>query len=94
MTEVARQTALQKANATKYIDKMISKGLVYRFQKEKDRRNIYVALTPLGKDLVENTFQMLHGNLEEQLEKHATEEERIKLTECYQFIYDILVRFD
>ena len=89
MTEVARQTALQKANATKYIDKMISKGLVYRFQKEKDRRNIYVALTPLGKDLVENTFQMLHGNLEEQLEKHATEEERIKLTECYQFIYDL-----
>ncbi len=37
---------------------------------------------------------MLHGNLEEQLEKHTTEEERIKLTECYQFIYDILVRFD
>ena len=75
MTEVAQQTALQKANATKYIDKMISKGFVYRFQKEKDRRNIYIGLTPLGKELVENTFEMLHGNLEEQLDKHTTEEE-------------------
>jgi len=94
MTEVAQQTALQKANATKYIDKMISKGFVYRFQKEKDRRNIYIGLTPLGKELVENTFEMLHGNLEEQLDKHTTEEERIKLTECYEYIYDILTRFD
>ena len=94
MTEVAQQTALQKANATKYIDKMISKGFVYRFQKEKDRRNIYIGLTPLGKELVENTFEMLRGNLEEQLDKHTTEEERIKLTECYEYIYDILTRFD
>ena len=39
MTEVAQQTALQKANATKYIDKMISKGFVYRFQKERTVRN-------------------------------------------------------
>ena len=69
---------------------MISKGFVYRFQKEKDRRNIYIGLTPLGKELVENTFEMLHGNLEEQLDKHTTEEERIKLTECYEYIYDIL----
>ena len=89
-----QQTALQKANATKYIDKMISKGFVYRFQKEKDRRNIYIGLTPLGKELVENTFEMLHGNLEEQLDKHTTEEERIKLTECYEYIYAILTRFD
>lgn len=94
MKEVAGETALQKANATKYIDKMIARGLVYRFQKEKDRRNIYVALTPKGRELVDTTFDMLHENLAEQLSKHATEEERVRLTECYRYIYDILVRFD
>ena len=92
MTEVAQQTALAKSQRHKIHRQNDFQGVC--LQKEKDRRNIYIGLTPLGKELVENTFEMLHGNLEEQLDKHTTEEERIKLTECYEYIYDILTRFD
>jgi DNA-binding MarR family transcriptional regulator len=51
MTELGRQTQLEKSNLSNLVDRLEQRGLVFRVRDPDDRRVTYVELTDEGDDL-------------------------------------------
>ncbi len=51
MRDVAEVVNMHRSNFSKYIEELLQDGYVTRMNDQKDRRKIYVALTPKGKKI-------------------------------------------
>ena len=57
MSELAQTLSIQMASATGLADRLIKAGYIRRKPDARDRRVVRIALTPKGKNVVENIFQ-------------------------------------
>lgn len=58
MTEISRHMMISKPAVTMAVDKLVDQGLVERVRDAQDRRVVYIQLTPLGKNKLEQEIEM------------------------------------
>lgn len=75
MQELADALLLSKSGLTRLVDRIEKEGLVARQVVPGDRRSLYVALTPAGKDLVEKARPFVRGSVEMHFTSGLTDEE-------------------
>lgn len=76
MKQIAKTLGVAVSTPTRTIDRLLEKGFVNRTVGEKDRRKLLIALTPKGKELLEDidkenleiTRKMLKGLSNEEIE--------------------------
>lgn len=85
MNELARETTLTKSGATRFVDRLVSAGLVERTTCPTDRRVSQLALTPEGKRLQKAADPHVLRIIHEQFGRHMTADEA-------RTIYEVLTR--
>jgi DNA-binding MarR family transcriptional regulator len=73
MHEVARVAALSGSAATRLVNRLETRGLIARVLCDDDRRGIYSALTPAGRELLEQARPAHDATLKSTLERAASE---------------------
>lgn len=73
MHEVATVAALSGSAATRLVNRLETRGLIARVLCDDDRRGIYSALTPAGRDLLEQAKPTHDATLTKALEQAASE---------------------
>ncbi len=69
MSELAKELGVSFSSATKYVEKLVKKGLAKREPGEKDRRTVFVYLTAKGKKLAEEIQRKKNYNIKLILKK-------------------------
>ncbi|MFY9141621.1 MarR family winged helix-turn-helix transcriptional regulator [Sulfuricurvum sp.] len=87
--ELAQDTYFEQSNLTLMLDKLESKGLVKRVQKENDRRAYLITITPEGKKLRGLLVQMGEKVMEKALHG-VSEQQKGELTKLLQSINENL----
>lgn len=73
-TGLARETGLSPGAMTNRIDKLETRGLVCRHRDESDRRSVVVALTQVGKTLIDDAIQLRLDAADDALQGASEEE--------------------
>ncbi|GAA2626418.1 hypothetical protein GCM10010399_67390 [Dactylosporangium fulvum] len=60
----ARELQVAPSTLTRMCDRLVRKSLVHRFHRDHDRRSIWLALTPAGRDLVGTVMRARRQELE------------------------------
>ena len=103
LTDLAESLSLTKGTISLYISRMSKKGFVIKHQRDGNRKEIYISLTPLGKQAYEG-----HQAFHKRLYRHPTarvlyedpiyNEENCKVIlrfiEDYCNIYDVMINED
>jgi DNA-binding MarR family transcriptional regulator len=53
MHEIASRMDMSKQQLTRFIDTLVQRGMLHRFNKQRDRRTIYIEATPEGREALE-----------------------------------------
>lgn len=67
VTSVAQRLLVETHTVVELVDKMIEKGMMERFREGKDRRCVYLRLTPLGEVVLEKVALLNRRALSEYL---------------------------
>jgi len=59
MSQLAEKQAMHKQAITKYVLALVKMGILRRFQKEDNYRYVYVEITDYGKEILENTQEIM-----------------------------------
>lgn len=59
MSSIAQRLGITKSNFTKIVNRLESKGLISKVNKDESRKEISLVVTDLGKDLYENYSKMI-----------------------------------
>ncbi len=89
VSEIAKRMYLHPATMVGLIDRLEAKGLVVRERSSRDRRVVYVKLTPAGRVLVSNAPEVVQELLIKALEKQPDEKIQI-ISDGLQHIVKIL----
>lgn len=89
MTEVARQLKVPKQQVTKLVDKLCEYQFIERVYKEKDRRAIWIRLTPRAVEYMDEYYLKNTGFIKS-LEEQLTEEELQRLNNAVSVLGEIL----
>ncbi len=84
-SNLAQYLNLSKPSVTNMVKKLISKGLIYKIQSEKDRRKSYLYLTDKGKLLLEQDYNVVNEFTQE-IKDSLTEDELEKYKELTRII--------
>lgn len=77
ISELSSTIGLSNSTVSGIIDRLEKQGLVERARSVKDRRVVYVSLTPLAKNMAHKRFEKLEKNLEDILKSASTDEVEI-----------------
>ncbi len=50
MYDIAERMDMSKQQLTRFIDTLVQRGMLHRYNRENDRRTIYIELTPIGRN--------------------------------------------
>jgi DNA-binding MarR family transcriptional regulator len=75
MNEFAEETTLTKSGATRFVDRLVSAGLVERRVCPTDRRVLQLALTPKGKEVQRAADPIVLEVIEERFSRHISDDE-------------------
>lgn len=75
-TDISQAFGIGKSAVTAQVNRLYDKGLIERHRDEKDRRNVYLHVTPKGIELVQFTEKELYNVLGEYLANFDHEEIR------------------
>jgi DNA-binding MarR family transcriptional regulator len=75
MNEFAEETTLTKSGATRFVDRLVSAGLVERQVCPTDRRVLQLALTPKGKEVQRAADPIVLEVIEERFSRHISDDE-------------------
>jgi long-chain acyl-CoA synthetase len=64
-TSLARKLAVSAPSVTAVVDGLVQRGVVVRSQSDQDRRRVSLALTPLGRELVETAENAVRSRMRE-----------------------------
>ena len=87
MKSIAGYLCIKPSSATSVIDNLVKKGYVKRTQDKKDRRVVYIDLTPKGLKSLQKTFKNIHKNIKEIFGK-LKEEDKNTLIKIFKKIHD------
>ncbi|HCQ89942.1 MAG TPA: hypothetical protein DIU45_09610 [Clostridium sp.] len=90
-SDLAQYLNLSKPSVTNMVKKLISKGLIYKIQSEKDRRKSYLYLTDKGKLLLEQDYNVVNEFTQE-IKDSLTEDELEKYKELTRIIVDKIIK--
>lgn len=71
-----------QSNASRLVEKLASKKLVQRVPDENDKRRVFISLTPIGLELIENAADSVNKRLSEKMEN-------ISRNDIEQFIIEV-----
>ena len=91
MTELASQLNIPKQQVTKLVDKLCEYQFIERVYKEKDRRAIWIRLTPRAVEYMDEYYKKNTGFIKS-LEEQLTEEELHRLNDAVAVLGEILPR--
>lgn len=78
ITELSAALGIQKPSATVVIERLITKGCVYKVHSDADRRTSHLHLTEIGEQ-INQRHDFAHGLLADLIEKSLTGEEQAQL---------------
>lgn len=90
-SDLAQYLNFSKPSVTNMVKKLISKGLIYKIQSEKDRRKSYLYLTNKGKLLLEQDYNVINEFTQE-IKDSLTEDELEKYEELTRIIVDKIIK--
>lgn len=93
MTDLAQQLSIPKQQATKLVDKLSSHGFVERVFYEKDRRAIWIRLTPEAVRYLDE-YYLKNAGFIQKLGNQLTREELEELNSAVETIGRILPRLE
>lgn len=93
MTDLAQQLSVPKQQATKLVDKLSGYGFVERVYHEKDRRAIWIRLTPAAIRYLDEYYLKNTGFIQK-LEESLTQKELEELNRAVETIGKIIPRLE
>jgi len=79
ISTIARRVSLSQATVTTILDRLESRGLVYRERNEEDKRKVHAHLTDAGKELLERAPLTLQSEFTQRFEALADWEQSMIL---------------
>lgn len=79
ITELATALGVKKPSATVVIERLITKGCVYKTHSDADRRSAHLHLTEIGKQ-INQRHDVAHSYLAERIENSLTPEEQVQFS--------------
>lgn len=92
-SELAEQLLVHKSAITAKVEKLVKKGLVERVRDEDDRRNVYLHLSPTGKELYESLAMKIDEFMEDIL-KEIPKDEMESFLNVYEKIADYIENYE
>ncbi|HLU21411.1 MarR family winged helix-turn-helix transcriptional regulator [Lederbergia graminis] len=92
-SELAEQLLVHKSAITAKVEKLVKKGLVERVRDEDDRRNVYLHLSPTGKELYESLATKIDEFMEDIL-KEIPKDEMESFLNVYEKIADYIENYE
>jgi len=92
MHSIAEQMNMSKQQLTRFIDTLVKKGALTRYNKDSDRRTIYIELTDEGKRLLEEHYRLSRKEHIEKVEA-LTDAERARLMDAARQFNLLLNRY-
>ncbi|WP_053360514.1 MarR family transcriptional regulator [Bacillus sp. FJAT-27251] len=89
-SDLAEEFEVNKSAITAIINRLFERGLIQRTRDEKDRRVVYLALTPKGKELFLKTEERI-ANLVESFITSFEQEEIEQFINTYEKLNQILI---
>ncbi|KKK39395.1 MarR family transcriptional regulator [Mesobacillus campisalis] len=89
-SDLAEEFEVNKSAITAIINRLFERGLIQRTRDEKDRRVVYLALTPKGKELFLKTEERI-ANLVESFISSFEQEEIEQFINTYEKLNQILI---
>lgn len=86
MKDLAGIFNVSSSTVTDYVDYLENRGYVKRVRSEKDRREVYIELTDIGKEWVSNNKKVSWEYLDERLGKLTSEERRMFISLMCKFM--------
>jgi len=93
MSELSEGFGITPAAASQLVDKLVQAGLLERSEDPSDRRAKQVALTPKGKDLIEQGIEERYRWVEE-LEGSLTKEDKEKIAAALEIMTQTVKRIE
>jgi DNA-binding MarR family transcriptional regulator len=88
MNELADRLLLSRSGLTRVIDRMEEAGLVRRERSEKDRRAVYVFLTPQGSEALQAARTVHRRGIQEHFVQHLDQRELAALAQALENVRD------
>ena len=84
MGELTSQIALTSGGATRLVDRLVEDGYATRRPCPDDRRVLFVAITPDGRDILGRAIEVHLQDLDEHFSCHMTESERQTIVSVFE----------
>lgn len=88
LTEISPYLAIETASVSLVIDKLQKQKMVQRRHSRTDRRNIYITLTPQGKEMVDLLWPPTYNIIMDMFYHNLTDEERQTFSSILRKIRD------
>ncbi|MCW8418519.1 MarR family transcriptional regulator [Fluoribacter dumoffii] len=89
ISSLSKRVYLSMSTLVGVIDRLEEKNFVSRTRDIKDRRNIYIDITPKGKEFVQEAPYLLHNRLNENF-KNVTKEEQNIISNALHLLVNFL----
>jgi DNA-binding MarR family transcriptional regulator len=84
MNELAEQILYSKSGLTRVVDKMEAAGLVRRVRPENDRRSIFISLTDMGRETMEQARRHHRRGIEQHFSRHLADSDIEALIHAFE----------
>jgi DNA-binding MarR family transcriptional regulator len=93
ISDLSEHMEISAAAASQLVDKLVQAELLVRTEDPDDRRAKQVALSPKGKELIEQSIEERYRWVDE-IAKALSEEEKIKVAEALEILNEMMKRVE
>ena len=90
MTQVSESISSSKEQATRAVAPLVKKGYIKRFERENDRKHVFIELTDAGRQILEAVRTRAVSGFHKKLDRAVSEEEKQQLIESLHTVISIL----
>ena len=90
MTQVSESISSSKEQATRAVAPLVKKGYIKRFERENDRKHVFIELTDAGRQTIETVRTRVISDFYKKLDNAVSEKEEKQLIESLHTVISIL----
>lgn len=93
MHQISVRLHMSKQHLTRFIDTLVRRGILERFQMENNRRTVYIRITPEGEKLLDDYIRYAVDTFATMVDS-LTEEEKNNITNAANVLLDVISKVD
>lgn len=91
MNEISNKLHMSKQHLTRFVDSLVKRGLLERFQRAGNRRTVYIRITAAGEQALENYITYAIGIVAEHFD-NLPEDDKTAIADAANIMTDIFIR--